>query len=156
MFNEQKASNVLNTELRYFIPLDPKKEQFVLGFWGLGQFVTDGVVPYLNLPALGWDQRSRSGEGYTQGLFRGNSLAYLQVELRFPITCNQLLSGTVFTNYTSASNKYENVRLFEYVQPAFGFGLRLLIDKATRTNLVFDYAFGNHSKGFYLNAGETF
>lgn len=156
LFNNQNASNVLNTELRYFIPLDPKREQFILAFWGLGQFVTNGTIPYLNLPALGWDQRSRSGEGYTQGLFRGNSLAYLQVELRFPITCNQLLSGTVFTNYTSASNKYTNVGLFDYIQPAFGFGLRLLIDKATRTNLVFDYAIGNHSKGFYLNAGESF
>jgi outer membrane protein assembly factor BamA len=156
LFNDQKASNVLYTEFRYFIPMDPKREQFVLGFWAFGQFVTKGVVPYLNLPALGWDQRSRSGEGYTQGLFRGNNLAYLQVELRFPITCNQLLSGTVFTNFTTASNKYENIRLFEYVQPAFGFGLRLLIDKATRTNLIFDYAAGNHSNGFYLNAGETF
>jgi outer membrane protein assembly factor BamA len=156
LFNDQKASNVLNTEVRYFVPLDPKREQFVLGFWALGQFVTNGVVPYLNLPAIGWDQRSRSGEGYTQGLFRGNKLAYLQVEVRFPITCNQLLSGTVFTNYTTASNKNEHIGLFEYVQPAFGFGLRLLIDKATRTNLVFDYAAGNHSNGFYLNAGETF
>lgn len=156
LFNEQRASNVLYSELRYFIPLDPKKEQFVLGFWAYGQFVTKGVLPYLNLPAIGWDQRSRSGEGYIQGLFRGNNLAYIQAELRFPITCNQLLSGTVFTNFTTATNKNESVRLFEYVQPAIGFGLRLLIDKATRTNLVFDYAVGNHSKGFYLNAGETF
>jgi len=156
LFNNQKASKVLNTELRYFLPLDPKKEQFVLGFWALGQFVTNGSVPYLNLPAIGWDQRSRSGEGYTQGLFRGNGLAYLQVELRFPITCNQLLSGIAFTNFTTASNKFDHVGLFEYVQPAVGVGLRLLIDKATRTNLVFDYAVGNHSKGFYLNAGETF
>jgi outer membrane protein assembly factor BamA len=156
LFNEQKSSNVIYTEFRYFLPMDPKKQQFILGFWAYGQFVTKGVVPYLNLPAIGWDQRSRSGEGYTQGLFRGNNLAYLQVELRFPITCNQLLSGTVFTNFTTASYKYDHVGLFEYVQPAFGVGLRLLIDKATRTNLVFDYAVGNQSKGFYLNAGETF
>lgn len=156
LFNEQKASNVLYTELRYFIPLNPKKEQFILGFWTYGQFVTKGAVPYLNLPAIGWDQRSRSGEGYTQGLFRGNNLVYLQAELRFPITCNQLLSGTVFTNFTTASNKFESINLFEYIQPAFGVGLRLLIDKATRTNLILDYAVGNHSKGFYLNAGETF
>lgn len=156
LFNDQRTSKVLNTEFRYFVPLDSKREQFVLGFWALGQFVTNGVVPYLNLPAIGWDQRSRSGEGYTQGLFRGNNLAYLQAELRFPITCNQLLSGTVFANFTTASDKYTNTHLFEYVQPAFGVGLRLLIDKATRTNLVFDYAVGNRSKGFYLNAGETF
>lgn len=156
LFNDQEASNVLNTEVRYFLPLNPKRENFVLGFWALGQFVTNGVVPYLNLPAIGWDQRSRSGEGYTQGLFRGNNLAYLQAELRFPITCNQLLSGTVFTNFITTSNKDAHVHLFEYVQPAVGVGLRLLIDKATRTNLVFDYAVGNHSNGFYLNAGETF
>lgn len=155
-FNDQESSNVINTEVRYFIPLNPKRENFVLGFWALGQFVTNGVVPYLNLPAVGWDQRSRSGEGYTQGLFRGNSLAYLQAELRYPITCNQLLSGTVFTNFITTSSKNENVRLFEYVQPAFGVGLRLLIDKTTRTNLVFDYAVGNRSNGVYLNAGETF
>jgi len=156
LFNEQKGSNVLYSEFRYFLPLDPKRKHFILGFWGYGQFVTTGVVPYLNLPSIGWDQRNRSGEGYTQGLFRGINLAYLQAELRFPITCNQLLSGTVFTNYTTASNKNEHVSLFEYIQPAFGVGLRLLIDKATRTNLVFDYAAGNHFKGFYLNAGETF
>lgn len=156
LFNDQKSSNVLYTEFRYFIPLSPKKKQFVLGFWAFGQFVTNGVVPYLNLPAIGWDQRSRSGEGYTQGLFRGNNLAYLQTELRFPISCNQLLSGTVFTNFTTASDKLDSVSLFQYVQPAVGVGLRILIDKATRTNLVLDYAVGNRSQGFYLNAGETF
>jgi outer membrane protein assembly factor BamA len=156
LFNGQKSSNVLYTEFRYFIPLSPKREQFVLGFWTFGQFVTNGVVPYLNLPAIGWDQRSRSGEGYTQGLFRGNNLVNVQAELRFPITCNQLLSGTVFSNFTTASNKNDRIGLFEYIQPAFGFGLRVLIDKATRTNLVLDYAVGNHSSGFYLNAGETF
>jgi len=156
LFNEQSSSKVLYTEFRYFLPLDTKKEQFILGFWAYGQFVTKGVVPYLNLPAIGWDQRSRSGEGYTQGLFRGNSLAYFQAELRFPITCDQLLSGTVFTNLTTASNENENIKILQHIQPAVGFGLRILIDKATRTNLVLDYAVGNHSKGFTKIAGETF
>ena len=94
--------------------------------------------------------------GYTQGLFRGTNLVYLATEFRFPITCNQMLSGTVFTNFVTTSNPDTNTKLFEYVQPAFGFGLRVLIDKATRTNLIADYAWGNNSKGFYLNAGETF
>lgn len=156
LFNKQKGSNILYSELRYFLPLDKEKENFILGFWAYGQFLTRGVVPYLNLPAIGWDQRNRSGEGYMQGLFRGDNLVYMQAELRFPITCNQMISGTVFTNYTTASNKYDKVPLFGYIQPAVGVGLRILIDKATRTNLVFDYAAGNHFKGFYLNAGETF
>lgn len=156
LFNDQQSSSVLYTEYRQFIPLSVKNGQYVLGFWAYGQFVTSGKVPYLNLPAIGWDQRSRSGEGYTQGLFRGNNMVYFSTEFRFPITCNELLSGTVFTNFVTASNTDTSVKLFEYIQPAFGIGLRILIDKATRTNLIVDYAWGRHSKGFYLNAGETF
>jgi outer membrane protein assembly factor BamA len=156
LFNNQRNSNVLYTEYRQFIPLSKTNERYILAFWAYGQFVTSGKVPYLNLPAIGWDQRSRSGEGYTQGLFRGSNLVYLSTEFRFPITCNQMFSGTVFTNFTTASNSDTNEKLFQYVQPAIGVGLRILIDKATRTNLIVDYAWGRSSKGFYLNAGETF
>lgn len=156
LFNNQQYSNVLYAEYRHFIPLSSKNERYILAIWTYGQFVTRGSVPYLNLPAIGWDQRSRSGEGYTQGLFRGNGLIYLSTEFRFPITCNQMLSGTVFTNFVTASNNDNNTALFKSVQPAAGVGLRILIDKKTRTNLIVDYAWGNNSKGFYLNAGETF
>lgn len=156
LFNNQKYSNVLYAEYRGFFPLSSKNKNYILGVWTYGQFVTRGKVPYLNLPAIGWDQRSRSGEGYTQGLFRGNGLVYLSTEFRFPITCNQLLSGTVFTNFVTASNVDNNASLFSSIQPSAGIGLRILIDKATRTNLIVDYAWGNNSKGFYLNAGETF
>ena len=156
LFNNQRYSNVLYTEYRNFIPLSQKNERYILAIWAYGQFVTRGKVPYLNLPAIGWDQRSRSGEGYTQGLFRGTNLIYLSTEFRFPITCNQMLSGAVFTNFVTASNPETNTNLFKSIQPAAGLGLRLLIDKATKTNLIVDYAWGNRSKGFYLNAGETF
>ena len=67
-----------------------------------------------------------------------------------------MFSGTVFTNFVTASNPETNTKLFHSIQPAAGIGLRILIDKATRTNLIVDYAWGNSSKGFYLNAGETF
>jgi len=152
----QHASNVLFMEYRYFLPLSKDNKQHVFSVWATGQFVTSGSVPYLNLPSIGWDQRSRSGKGYTQGLFRGQKMVYLETEYRFPISCNQLISGTVFGNLTSASDKDRGVRLFQYVQPAVGVGLRILIDKATRTNLVLNYAWGRHSKAFYLNAGESF
>jgi hypothetical protein len=155
-FDNQKYSSVLYAEYRNFIPLSQKNPRYILGIWAYGQFVTRGDVPYLNLPAIGWDQRSRSGEGYTQGLFRGNGLVYLSTEFRFPITCNQMFSGTVFTNFVTASNDDNNISLFHAIQPAVGLGLRILIDKKTRTNLIVDYSWGNNSKGFYLNAGETF
>jgi len=152
----QHASNVLFMEYRYFLPLSKYNEQHVFSVWATGQFVTVGTVPYLNLPSIGWDQRSRSGKGYTQGLFRGQKMVYFETEYRFPITCNQLISGTVFANFTTASDKDRDIRLFQYIQPAVGVGLRVLIDKATRTNLVLNYAWGRHSKAFYLNAGESF
>ena len=72
LFNNQQYSNVLYAEYRHFIPVSSKNERYILAIWAYGQFVTRGKVPYLNLPAIGWDQRSRSGEGYTQGLFRGD------------------------------------------------------------------------------------
>lgn len=152
----QHASNVLFMEYRYFLPLSKYNEQHVFSVWATGQFVTVGTVPYLNLPSIGWDQRSRSGKGYTQGLFRGQKMVYFETEYRFPISCNQLISGTVFANFTTASDKDRDIRLFQYIQPAVGVGLRVLIDKATRTNLVLNYAWGRHSKAFYLNAGESF
>lgn len=152
----QNASSMLFAEYRYFIPLSKTNEQYVFSIWTYGQFVTSGKVPYLNLPAIGWDQRSRSGKGYTQGLFRGYNLTYLEAEYRFPISDNELISGTIFSNFTSVSDKDKNIHLFQYIQPAVGIGLRILIDKATRTNLVLNYAWGRRSKAFYLNAGESF
>ncbi|SHG72855.1 Surface antigen [Flavobacterium fluvii] len=152
----QHASNVLFMEYRYFMPLSKLNKQHVFCIWATGQFVTMGTVPYLNLPSLGWDQRSRSGKGYTQGLFRGQKMVYFETEYRFPILCSNLISGTVFGNLTTASDKDRDIRLFQHIQPAVGVGLRILIDKATRTNLIMNYAWGRHSKAFYLNAGETF
>lgn len=152
----QHPSSILFTEYRYFKPLSKKNLQHVLGVWAFGQFVIGGKVPYLNLPAVGWDRSGRSGKGYIQGLFRGFNMVYFETEYRFPITCDQLLSGTVFANFTTASDKDRNIRLFRYFEPAVGAGFRILIDKLTRTNLIFNYAFGRHSKAFYLNAGETF
>lgn len=152
----QASSSVLFAEFKYYIPLSKKNKQHVLAFWTFGQFLTHGDLPYLNLPAIGWDKTSRSGRGYVQGLIRGQNLAYIETEYRFPITCNQLVSGSVFTNFTTASDKVRNVKLFDAVQPSFGLGLRVLIDKATRTNLVINQAWGRKSDAFYLNAGETF
>lgn len=156
-FNQsQDVSTVLFGEYRYFLPLSKYNSQHVFSLWAISQFVTTGNVPYLNLPSIGWDQRSRSGKGYTQGLFRGQKLVYFETEYRFPISCNQLVSGTIFANFTSTSDKDREIRLFQYIQPAVGLGLRILIDKATRTNLVLNYAWGRNSDAFYLNAGESF
>ena len=149
-------SSTLLLESRYFIPLSKVNKQHVLGFWGYGQFLTSGKLPYLNLPAIGWDQNSRSGKGYIQGLFRGTNLVYFESEYRFPITRNQLISGTVFANATTASDVDQNLRLFQSVQPAIGVGLRILLNKNNLTNFIINYGLGRDSQTFYFNDGEGF
>jgi hypothetical protein len=153
--NKSKSSTLL-LESRYFLPLSKINKQHVLGFWAYGQFQLIGRLPYLNLPAIGWDQNSRSGKGYTQGLLRGTNLLYLESEYRFPITKNQMISGTVFANATTASSISKNLTKFEAIQPAIGVGLRVLLDKNTLTNFIVNFGLGRDSKTFYFNDGEGF
>jgi hypothetical protein len=154
-FNKHRSSTLL-LETRYFIPISKTNKQHVIGFWAYGQFLASGRLPYLNLPAIGWDQNSRSGKGYIQGLFRGTNLMYFESEYRFPITKNQMISGTLFANATTASDVDKNLRLFESVQPAIGVGLRVLLDKSTLTNFIINFGLGRKSKTFYFNDGEGF
>lgn len=134
-----------------------KKKSCVIGFWVMGTFTQKGNFPYLTLPATAYDQRSRSARGYAQGRFRGHQLVYSEVEYRFPISkCNKLWSGVLFLNGTTASNEFQNLELFESVKVGYGVGLRLMLDKNSRTNLVIDYGWGERSSGFYLAVSETF
>lgn len=153
--NRHRSSSLL-LESRYFIPISKINKQHVVGFWAYSQIQLRGRLPYLNLPAIGWDQNSRSGKGYTQGLLRGTNLMYLESEYRFPITKNQMISGTVFANATSASSTSKNLTKFEPVQPAMGVGLRVLLDKNTLTNFIVNFGLGRDSETFYFNDGEGF
>lgn len=154
--SSQQQSTTVTLDSRYFVPLSKQNKQHVLGFWLYGQFLTSGNLPYLNLPAIGWDQNSRTGKGYIQGLFRGANLVFLETEYRFPIFKNQLISGTVFANATSASDVAGNLNLFHTIQPAVGVGLRVLLDKNTLTNFVMNFGLGRKSNTFYFNDGEGF
>jgi hypothetical protein len=152
----QQNSTTLTLDSRYFISLSTKNKQHVLGFWTYGQFLTSGNVPYLNLPSIGWDQNNRSGKGYIQGLFRGANLVCFESEYRFPISKNQLISGTLFANLTSASDVAGNLNLLHTFQPAIGVGLRVLLNKNTLTNFVMNFGLGRKSETFYFNDGEGF
>lgn len=153
--NKNNSSTLL-LESRYFIPISKTNKQHVVGIWAYGQFQLSGRLPYLNLPAIGWDQNSRSGKGYTQGLLRGTNLIYLESEYRFPITKNQMISGTVFANATTTSSVSKSLTAFESIQPAVGIGLRVLLDKNTLTNFIVNFGLGRDSKTFYFNDGEGF
>jgi len=59
-------------------------------------------------------------------------------------------------NGTSANNKSLDLQLFESINAGYGFGLRVMLDKYSRSNLTIDYGFGENSSGFYLAVSETF
>ena len=155
-FGSDSFSHFISLEWRSFHSLSKTNPRHLMAFWLMGDFMRQGEIPYLILPATSYDQRSRSGRGYTQGRFRGNQLLYGEAEYRFPISCSGLWGGVLFANATSANNPQASLNLLESVKPGYGFGFRLAIDKKSRTNLSIDFGFGEKSFGFYLAASETF
>jgi outer membrane protein assembly factor BamA len=153
----KKNGNFMSVEWRSFHPLSARNPSHLMAFWLMGNFSPEGEFPYMILPATAYDQRSRSARGYTQGRFRGNNLVYGEAEYRFPLSgCGGIWGGVLFLNGTTASNPKQSLKLFESVKPGYGLGLRVMVDKKTRTNLAIDVGFGDRSSGFYLAASETF
>lgn len=152
-----RNGNMFNMEWRSFHNVSKRNPAHLVAFWVLGNFSPTGQFPYMVLPATAYDQRSRSARGYTQGRFRGNNYVYAESEYRFPISgCGRLWSGVLFLNGTSASGAKNNPGLFESIKPGYGVGLRLMLDKQSRSNLAIDYGWGARSSGFYLAVSETF
>ena len=152
-----KNSTLLLTEYRGYFSLDGARRRNILGVWLYGNFLTSGNAPYLLLPAIGYDQRQRTGRGYTFGRFRGEELAYGEGEYRFPISAHTgILGGVVFLNYTTTSDREHNIGLFNYLRGAYGGGLRVMVDKKTRTRIEVDAGVADRSAAFYFGAQETF
>lgn len=146
----------LLSEFRHYISLSRSNPTHVLAFWYWGSFLLSGKIPYLELPGTGSDMFNRSGRGYTIGRFKGISFAYLESEYRFPISRNGFVSGALFCNVESGSNK-QTSGFLQYWEPAGGGGLRFLFNKNTRTNICVDYARGRYgSNGFFLGLNEAF
>jgi hypothetical protein len=130
----------------------------LIGFWYLGQFTEKGTVPYLGLPAIGWDMYNRSGRGNVQGSIRGVNLVYGEAEYRFPISSRTgILGGVVFVNATTASSDDTSRKLFEYIDPAAGLGLRIMFSRRTLSNLGIDFGIGTSgSVAITFNLNEVF
>jgi hypothetical protein len=151
------SGNFFSVEYRSFHPLSAKNPRHLMAFWVIGNFSPEGEFPYMVLPATAYDQRSRSARGYTQGRYRGNNLVYGEAEYRFPLShCGGIWGGVLFMNATTASNPKASLGIFESIKPGYGLGLRIMVDKQSRTNLAVDFGFGDKSTGFYLAASETF
>lgn len=155
MGSSQNALQLL-TDYRQYFPLSKQRPNHVLAFWYYGSYNLSGRLPYLDLPGTGKDPYARTGRGYTNGYFKGNSYVYTELEYRFPILKNQFLSGVVFGNLQTVNDQM-GTKLFKYWQPGGGGGLRILFNKLTRTNLCIDYAVGKFGqKGLFLGLNEAF
>ena len=158
LLGSDQTSSLLWLEYRDYIHFSKQRPRHLLGFWTYGWFELGKPTPYMDLPGVGWDQFGRSGRAYTQGRFRGENLMYFETEYRFPLLRNEeLLGGVVFLNATTATNKEAGIALFDYLDPAAGVGLRVMINKKSRANLNLDYAWGKYgAQGFYFGINEAF
>jgi hypothetical protein len=82
-------------------------------------------------------------------------MVYQEAEYRFGITRNGLLGAVVFVNAETFSAA-EGTPL-EKLQPGYGLGARIKLNKASATNICIDYGFGTQgSKGLFINIAELF
>jgi outer membrane protein assembly factor BamA len=146
----------VNLDVRSYAPLSPDRRH-KLAVWAYADLVVDGVAPYFDLPTTAGDSYGRSGRGYAEGHFRGEKLAFVELEYRGPLTRNELLGLVAFLNSTTISNHQAGERLFDNFAPGGGAGLRLLLNKRSKTNLAFDVGFGEKgNRGIYLTVQEAF
>jgi outer membrane protein assembly factor BamA len=146
----------VNVDLRTYAPLSSDRRQR-LAVWAYADLVVDGVAPYFDLPSTAGDSYGRSGRGYAEGHFRGEKLAFTEVEYRTPFMRNDFLGMVAFLNATTISNQQNGEELFDNFAVGGGAGLRLLLNKRSRTNLAFDVGFGEQGNhGIYLTVQEAF
>jgi len=152
-----KNSSMLLVEARKYQKLGSGNN--LIAFWLIGNFKLSGSVPYLALPAIGWDTYNRSGRGYLQGRFRGENMVYAESEFRYKISSSGLIGGVLFLNAVTADNKYMRTpqKLFGDFAFGYGAGLRIKMNKETRTNICVDIGLGqNNSGGIYFGIQEAF
>jgi hypothetical protein len=146
----------LNYDLRTYLRLT-RDARHKLAFWTFGNLVTGGTAPYLDLPATAMDTYGRSGRGYGQGRFRGQRMLYGEVEYRWTVTRNGLFGMVAFLNTETLSNEQTGERLFDSFATGAGLGLRLLINKGSKTNLCVDFGRGRGgANAVYLAVQEAF
>lgn len=146
----------VTTDIRKYFSLSDVNPETVIALWNWGSYLVSGTLPYLELPGTARDMSFRSGRGYVSQYFKGTDYNDTEAEFRFPILNNKFLSGVTFVNMQTANDE-QGTKIFQVFQPGGGAGLRVLFNKATRTNLALDYAWGKFgNRGFFLNLNEAF
>ncbi|MFD2871060.1 BamA/TamA family outer membrane protein [Mucilaginibacter ximonensis] len=133
----------------------PANSENVIALWNFDWVILNGSPAYLDLPSLSWDSNSATGRGYIQGRFRGAQMFYGEAEYRFRVTGNGLIGGVVFANASTFSAQQGSK--LQRIQPGFGPGLRVKLNKVSNTNIAIDYGFGMQgSRGLFIDVGEAF
>lgn len=141
-------------DLRHYIRF-PSYSKNVLAIWNYDWLTLGAKVPYLLLPTTGGDPNSNTGRGYIPGRFRGRNFYYLESEYRASLTRNGLLGLVVFGNLETVTQNVNSP--MKILEPGYGAGLRIKLNKSSRTNLAIDYGFGAEgSQGLFVNLGEVF
>src|SRR5450432_255711 len=141
-------------EFRTYIPF-PSGSRNILAFWSYNWFTLGGTAPYLLLPSTGWDEFSNTGRGYIQGRFRSLNMIDQEAEYRFVVSRNGLFGAVVFVNAETFSDILTGK--YAVISPGAGLGIRIMLNKFSRTNLALDYGWGTQgSRGFFVNLGEVF
>jgi outer membrane protein assembly factor BamA len=141
-------------EFRGYFPF-PKGSRNIMAFWSYNWFTLGGTPPYLMLPSTAWDEFSNTGRGYIQGRFRSMNMIDQEAEYRFVVSRNGLFGGVVFVNAETFSDM--TTGKYEVISPGAGLGIRIMLNKFSKTNLALDYAWGTQgSRGFFVNLGEVF
>ena len=153
MLGSDENWSSLTLDFRKYYKID--KKNTILALWNYNWLTLSGKAPYLDLPSTAWEPNNNLGRGYIQSRFRSPNLVYVESELRFNITKNELLGAVIFANAQSFT-EWSSKR-FERIIPGFGGGLRIKFNKESNTNIAIDYGFGlDGSGGVFINLGEVF
>lgn len=138
---------------RKYISLQGKQRR-VLALWSYVWTALNNRVPYLDLPAIGYEPYQRSGRGIAQNRYRGRTMFYVEGEYRSDLRADGLLGFVVFANANTTTGPGDG--RFRGPHPALGGGLRVKFNKRSNTNIAIDYAFSKGYSTLILNLGEAF
>ncbi len=151
-------SSELWIEFRTYVGLSKKKPRHLVAFWAFGDFNLTGHLPYMTLPALGDDQRARSGRGYINGRFRGRDHCLRRGRVSVPdLAMFQYHRRSRFCQcHHHRQSRPGRRTCLSTFNPPLALDIRIMVNKHFRTNINIDYSFGVKSNGFYFSGQETF
>ena len=127
-----------------------------LAAWAFADLVINGVAPYFDLPSTASDPTAARAADMPRATFAARSWRSWNSIPR-PADANDLLGMVAFLNSTTSPTAQGGEQLFDHFAPGAGAGLRVLLNKRSRTNLAFDIGFGeNGNRGVYLVVQEAF